>query len=60
MFARFRSLIYSLFGRARMEQEMAEEFGFHFEHRIEDLTRAGVSPEEAARLARLEFGAREA
>src|SRR4029077_6915151 len=60
MLARLRSLFRSLFGRAQMEQEMADEFGFHFERRIEDLTSAGVSPEEAARLARLEFGAREA
>jgi predicted permease len=56
MLARFRSLIRSLFGRARMEQDMADEFGFHFEHRIEDLTRAGVPLAEAARQARLEFG----
>jgi predicted permease len=43
-----------------MEQEMSDEFRFHFERRIEDLTRAGVPPPEAARQARLEFGAREA
>jgi predicted permease len=60
MLARLRSLVRSVFGRGRMEQDMAEEFGFHFERRIEDLTRAGVSPTEAARQARLEFGAREA
>jgi hypothetical protein len=41
MLARLRSLARSLFGRARMEQEMSDEFRFHFERRIEDLTRAG-------------------
>src|SRR5260370_11698544 len=60
MLARLRSLARSLFGRARMEQDMADEFRFHFERRVEDLTRAGVSPTEAARQARLEFGAHEA
>jgi len=60
MLARLRSLARSLFGRARMEEEMSDEFGFHFERRIEDLTREGVPPAEAARRARLEFGAREA
>ena len=49
MLARLRSLARGLFGRARMEQDMAEEFRFHFERRIEDLTRAGVPPSEAAR-----------
>jgi hypothetical protein len=43
-----------------MEQDMAEEFRFHFERRIEDLTREGIPPTEAARQARLEFGAHEA
>ncbi len=60
MLARFRSLVRSVFRRARMEQEMSDEFGFHFERRIEALTQAGVPPAEAARRARLEFGAREA
>jgi predicted permease len=60
MLARVRSLIRSLFERTRVEQEMADEFGFHFERRIEDLTRAGIPPTEAARQARLEFGAGEA
>jgi predicted permease len=43
-----------------MEQDMADEFGFHFERRIADLTRAGIPPSDAARQARLEFGAGEA
>jgi predicted permease len=60
MLARFRSLVRSLFRRARMEQDMADEFGFHSERRVEDLIQAGVPPTEAARQARLEFGAREA
>src|SRR2546421_7831782 len=60
MLARFRSLIRSLLGRTRMEQDMAAEFGFHVERRIEDLTLKGISPTEAARQARLEFGSGEA
>jgi predicted permease len=43
-----------------MERDMADEFRFHFERRIEDLQRAGIPPAEAARQARLEFGAGEA
>jgi hypothetical protein len=58
--ARLRLLARSAFRRDQLEREMSEEFGFHLERRIEDLTRAGVPPTEAARRARLEFGAREA
>jgi predicted permease len=60
MLPRFRSLVRSLFGRARLERDMADEFRFHCERHIEDLTRAGVPPTEAARRVRLEFGAGEA
>jgi predicted permease len=35
---------------------MTEELRFHIEECTEDLVRSGVSPEEAARQARIEFG----
>jgi predicted permease len=38
---------------------MNEEFGLHLEMRTEDLIRSGLSPGEAARRARLEFGSTE-
>jgi len=38
---------------------MEEEIRSHIQHRIDDLTRSGLSPAEAARRARLEFGAQE-
>src|SRR5689334_20138131 len=46
--------------RARGERDMADEFAFHLEARTADLIRHGVSPDEAERRARLEFGAIEA
>jgi len=56
MLARLRSLAKGVLVRSRIERDMAEEFKFHLERRVEDLTRTGVPPAEAARLARLEFG----
>ena len=47
----------SLFRRRQFESEMDGEFAFHREARIADLVRSGLSPEEAARRASLEFGA---
>src|ERR1700736_4919013 len=35
---------------------MSEELRFHVEQYMSDLVRAGVSPQEAARRARIEFG----
>ncbi len=46
----------SLFRRKQFEREMAEEFAFHRERRVQDLLKQGFSPEEAARRAQLEFG----
>jgi len=42
-----------------MERDMADELGFHVAARTEDLLHAGLSPQEARRRARLEFGAAE-
>jgi len=50
----------ALFRRSRMERAMAEELRFHLESRTEDLIRRGLKRSEAARCARIEFGALEA
>jgi predicted permease len=42
--------------RRRFEREMAEEMRVHLEECAADLERTGLSPEEAARRARMEFG----
>ena len=42
--------------RSDVEAEMTEEFRLHLELRAADLVRSGLSPAEAARRARLEFG----
>ena len=52
-----RVLAAALFRRARMERDMAEELALHMEYRAGDLERAGCTHAEAARRARLEFGA---
>ena len=52
MFQRLRVL----FGRQKFEANMSEELHFHLEQYTEDLIREGVSPEEARRRAKLEFG----
>jgi hypothetical protein len=49
----------SVFRRKRFEREMVDEFAFHLQARTEDLIRSGLSPREAARRARLEFGGKE-
>src|SRR6516225_5649446 len=56
MFARFRSLFRALTSRRDFEAGMTEELQFHMEQYTEDLVRSGISPEEARRRARLEFG----
>ncbi len=57
LFARARSFVSALFGRKQLESEMDAEIRFHIESRTEDLVREGLTPQEAARRARLEFGA---
>ncbi|MBV9305075.1 MAG: hypothetical protein JOZ45_02985, partial [Acidobacteriaceae bacterium] len=46
----------SLIRRKRFEAEMAEEFAFHRQRRVQDLLKQDFSPEEAARHAQIEFG----
>jgi predicted permease len=57
--ARARSLWRGVRRRAVLEAEMHEELRLHMELRAEDLVRSGISPAEAARRARLEFGSTE-
>lgn len=56
MFPRLRSFARALLGRSRFEADMQEELRFHLQARTEDLVRSGLSPAEARRRARLEFG----
>ena len=42
--------------RSRFEDEMGEEMRFHLDRRTADLVARGLTPAEAARQARLEFG----
>ena len=49
-----------LFRRDRFESEMRDEVRFHIEARAEDLARTGLSPANAMRQARMEFGTEDA
>jgi predicted permease len=51
-----RSFFRVLKSRDDFERGMSEELRFHVEQYTSDLVRAGVSPQEAARRARIEFG----
>ncbi len=53
---RVRSLFRLLKSRGNFEAGMTEELRFHIEQYKDDLTRSGISPEEAARRARTELG----
>ncbi|HJU65396.1 MAG TPA: permease prefix domain 1-containing protein, partial [Gemmatimonadaceae bacterium] len=57
--ARVRSLWRAIRYRSDIEAEMSDEFRLHMELRAADLVRHGLSPAEAARRARLEFGSAE-
>jgi predicted permease len=54
MFERFHVLAH----RRDFEDGMTEELSFHIEQYTEELTQSGLSPAEAARRARIEFGGR--
>jgi predicted permease len=56
MLARIRSLTRALIRRNRLESDMDAEMRFHREAYEQDLIRGGLSPEEARRRARIEFG----
>jgi len=56
MFSDLRYRLLTLFRRRSMEAEMDAELRAHVEHQVEKYVRSGMSAEEAARRARLEFG----
>jgi predicted permease len=56
MFKRWLSLFRVLTRRRDFEDGMSEELRFHVEQYVDELVRSGMSPEKAARLARMEFG----
>lgn len=56
MLRRFRSLLRVLRSRRDFEHGMTEEMQFHLEQYTDELVRFGISPQEAARRARMEFG----
>src|SRR5579859_448577 len=56
LWSSLRSWLSATLRRSRMESEMDAELRFHMETFAEDLVRGGVSREEAARRARMEFG----
>jgi macrolide transport system ATP-binding/permease protein len=45
-----------LFQKSRSEKELDQELRFHLDRQIADYVAAGISPEEARRRAKLEFG----
>jgi putative ABC transport system permease protein len=51
-----RSFIAGLLRRDRVEHDLADEIEFHLDARMRDLVRRGLSPADARRRARLEFG----
>src|SRR6266853_6850004 len=49
----------SLFRKRTVETELEEELRFHFEKQVSKLVQSGLTPAEAQRRARLEFGGME-
>ncbi len=56
LLARIRSLLRGIRRGDALNDDMEAEFRLHMDLRAEDLVRAGLTPAEAARQARLEFG----
>ena len=56
MIQRLRFLFRVLIRRRDFEEGMSEELRFHIEQYTDDLVRSGLSPQEAARRARMELG----
>ena len=55
--SRLKSWLRAITHRNRVEAHMEDEILFHLEARAADLTQQGLSPREAMRQARIEFGA---
>jgi predicted permease len=58
MFEHFRSLFRVFAHRRDFENGMTDELSFHIEQYAEELVQSGLSPAEAIRRARIEFGGR--
>ena len=56
MLTRLCSIARRLFGRSRLDDDMAAEHQFHLDSRADELIQGGMSPVDAARRARIEFG----
>src|SRR3977135_2411944 len=56
MFKRIASVFNVLTRRRRFEDSMADELRFHIKQYAAELVQCGLTPEEAARRARMEFG----
>ena len=56
MLMRARLWIRNVVARSRFEDELADEVAFHIQARAEHWERQGLTPAEAGRRARLEFG----
>jgi len=56
IFSQLRSWLRSATHRRNLETEMEAELTHHLENRTEDLVRTGHTPQEAARIARVELG----
>jgi putative ABC transport system permease protein len=52
----WRSRLVNLVRGARLDRDLADEIDFHLDARTEELTRAGLSPQEARARARQQFG----
>ncbi len=59
MFSGLRSFWHSIWNRSVFEFDMDDEMRFHMESREDQLVRSGLSREQAARRARIEFGSTE-
>jgi predicted permease len=57
MWTRLRSWLGGMVRRGRVERDLADEVEFHLRERAEYWVRQGLPQEEAARRARIEFGA---
>src|SRR5437870_9389740 len=56
LIAQVRSVVAGLLRRNRVENSMSDEVRFHLEAYTRDLIRSGLSPADAERRARVEFG----
>jgi len=56
MLQRLRSFTRAMLGRTAFERDMDDEMRFHLEARAAEHVRRGLTPDEAARRARREFG----